>query len=91
MTPSDTISSSGDRFTMVDKMAGFLAAGSLALSGLSLAVTPALLVPVAAILAFAAGRMSARNEKLATFAALVSFLAFVVGMTLAVITEHSLL
>lgn len=91
MTSPDTISAGGDRFTMVDKMAGFLAAGSLALSGLSIAVTPALLAPIAAIIAFAAGRMSARNEKLATFAMLVSVIAFTVGMTLAVITENPLL
>lgn len=90
MTPSDSISI-GDRRTTVDNMAGFLAAGSLALSGLSLAVTPALLAPVAALLAFVSARMSGRNELLATVALAASVLAFVVGMTLAVITEHSLL
>ena len=90
MTPSDSISI-GDGRTTVDNMAGFLAACSLVLSGLSLAMSPALFVPVAAILAFVAARMSGRNGVLTAVALFASIVAFVVGMTLAVITEHSLL
>jgi hypothetical protein len=91
MTSSDSISGGDVQLNMVDKMAGFLAVASVVLSGLALFRTPALFAPVAAIIAFAASRMSSRIEKLATFAALAAALAFAVGMTLAVITDNSLL
>lgn len=88
---TSTHPTSDDGRTMVDHMAGFLAAGSLVLSGLAQFGSPALYAPIAAILAFAAARMSWRNRRLATVATVVSALAFVVGMTLAVITESSII
>jgi hypothetical protein len=92
MTPmSSTHSEPADRRNAVDGIAGLLAAASLALSLLALARTPALLASIAAIIGLAASRMSPRVEKLAFAAVGASVLAFVVGMTIAVITEHSLL
>ncbi|MBM3679282.1 MAG: hypothetical protein FJW96_15630 [Actinobacteria bacterium] len=91
MTSDSSSPLSVDHRTAVDNMAGVLAAASIALSGLAFAVTPALLAPIAAIVAFVAGRMSSRNETLALAAVIISVIAFVVGMTLAVITENPLL
>jgi hypothetical protein len=84
-------SADADNRNIVDHMAGFLAVASVALSALAFAVTPALLIPVAAILAFVAARMSDRNRGLALFAVIVSVVAFVVAMTIAVITNHALI
>lgn len=84
----DTTSSG---FNTVDGMAGFLAAASIALSGVALAQSPALLASVAAILAFVAARMSPRIRQLGIAAMLASVIGFVGGMTLAVITENPLL
>lgn len=83
--------SSVPRFTTVDGVAGLMAAASLALSVIALADTPARLAPVAAILAIVASHMSVRFERLAFAAAVGSAIAFIVGMTLAVITENALL
>jgi hypothetical protein len=80
-----------DGLTAVDKMAGFLAAASLVLSGLALFRTPALYAPIAAIIAFAATRMTVRGAKLAGFAVIIALLAFFVGMTLAVVTDGTLI
>ena len=48
------------------------------------------MIPVAVVLAIVAGRMSARHERLARFAIFAAMVAWVVGMTLAVTTENSL-
>lgn len=79
------------RYTAVDVVAGLLAACSLALSAVALADTPAILAPAAAVLAIVAARMSTRFERLAHAAMLASVIAFILGMTLAVITENALL
>ena len=88
-----------DRYSSADVMAGLLAVASFALSclgmgfGLILEVDarPARLIPIAVLLALASGRMSARLQSLALKAALFAMVAWVVGMTLAVITEHPLI
>jgi hypothetical protein len=88
-----------DRFSASDVVAGLLAVASLVLSfigigfGLILEIEarPARTVAIAVLLALAASRMSARFQSLAFKAALFAMLAWVVGMTLAVITEHPLI
>ena len=85
--------------TVADVIAGLLAAGSLLLSfiavgfGLILQVEPrpARLAPVALVLALVAGRMSVRHQRLAFGAVLFGMVAWVVGLTLAVITHHPLI
>ena len=52
---------------------------------------PALLAPVALVLALVAGRMSVRYERLAFAAVITGMVGWVVGLTLAVITHHPLL
>lgn len=88
---TDIATTPDDGLTTVDKMAGFLAVASLVLSGLALFRTPALYTPIAAIIGFAATRMSVRSAKLSGFAVIIAFLAFIVGMTLAVLTDGTII
>jgi hypothetical protein len=74
----------------VDRVAGFLAAFSLALSLLALVERPARLGPVAILLALFAARMSARRERLGLLATVVAATAFAVGMSFAVLTDNPL-
>ncbi len=88
-----------DRLSAADTIAGLLAVASIVLSGigmglgllLQLDARPARVVPVAIIAALVAARMSARFQSLALKAALFGVLAWVVGMTVAVITDSPLL
>lgn len=88
-----------DRPTAADTIGGLLAVASIVLSciamgfGLLLQVDarPARLAPVAIIAALVAARMSARFQSLALKAALFGALAWVVGMTVAVVTDGPLL
>ena len=88
-----------DRSTAADTVAGLLAVASIALSGigmgfgllLQLDARPARIAPVAVLLALVAARMSARFQSLALKAALFAALAWVVGMTVAVVTDGPLL
>jgi len=87
------------RFSSVDAVAGVLAVGSIVLSGiamgfgllLELDARPARLAPFAIIAALAAARMSPRFQGLALKAAVFAMVAWVVGMTLMVITENPLI
>lgn len=88
-----------DRFSSRDAVAGLLAATSVVLSGLaaglgfllSIEARPARLAPVAVVVALVAARMSERFERLALKATIVALVAWVVGMTIAVITESPLI
>ncbi len=88
-----------DRSSATDTIAGLLAVASIVLSGivmgfgllLQLDQRPARVAPVAIILALVAARMSARYQSLALKAALFAAVAWVIGMTVAVITEGPLL
>jgi hypothetical protein len=82
-----------------DVVAGFLAVASIVLSlfamglGLILEVDsrPARTAFVAIVLALVSARLSARWQSLALKAALFAMLAWVVGMTIAVLTENPLI
>jgi hypothetical protein len=88
-----------DRFSAVDVVAGILAVASLVLSAIAMGLgllleveaRPARLIPVAIIAALVSARMSQRFQSLALRAAAFAMVAWVVGMTLAVITENSLI
>jgi len=88
-----------DRFSAVDVVAGVLAVASLVLSAIAMGLgllleveaRPARLIPVAIIAALVSARMSSRFQSLALKAAAFAMVAWVVGMTLAVITENSLI
>jgi FtsH-binding integral membrane protein len=87
------------RSSVTDTLAGLLAVASIVLSAigmgfgllLQLDSRPARVAPVAILLALVAARMSARYQSLALKAALFAAFAWVVGMTVAVITEGPLL
>jgi hypothetical protein len=82
----------------VDAIAGLLAGASIVLSCLGaglgflleIEAHPARVIPIAVILAIVAGRMSVRHERLARGALFTAMAAWVVGMSLAVITENPL-
>jgi hypothetical protein len=88
----------GDRPSVADTIAGLLAVGSVVLSGIAMGLGlllqldshPARLSPVALVAALVAARMSPRYQSLALKAALFGALAWVVGMTIAVITDGPL-
>jgi hypothetical protein len=71
-----------------DAVAGFLAALSIFASALGLVYRPARLLPFAVLLALVAGRMSARNDRLALFAVVAAVVCWTVGMTIAIVTEN---
>jgi len=73
-----------------ERVAGFLCAFSLALSGVALARTPGLLAPVAIVVALIAVRMTEAHRRLAAVAVVVSSLAFFFGMVIAITTDSSL-
>jgi hypothetical protein len=87
------------RHSSVDTIAGLLAAASVALSGiamhagffLGIDARPARTAPIAMVLAIVAGRMSSRFEPMSRKAMFVAGLAWVVGMTIAVVTDAPLL
>lgn len=86
------------RSQATDTIAGLLAAASIVLSGLAmgfglllqLQAHPARLVPVAIVLALVAARMSARYTSLALNAVLFAGVAWVIGMTVAIVTDNPL-
>ncbi len=94
-----TIDSPSQRFSPVDAVAGVLAVGSIVLSGIAMGLgllleldaRPARLAPVAIIAALVAARMSPRFQSLALKAAVFAMVAWIVGMTLVVITENPLI
>jgi len=87
-----------DRSAAADVVAGLLAAASIVLSAIAMGVGlllqldahPARLAPVAIVLALVAARMSARYQSLALKAALFGALAWVVGLTIVVVTDGQL-
>lgn len=87
------------RFTATDAVAGFLAAFSVVLSGLSISMGfilgldahPARLAPIAAAIAIVAGVMSDRYQTMSRRAMFFAAFAWVVGMTIAVLVEAPLL
>ena len=88
-----------DRSASADVVAGLLAAASIVLSAIAMGVGlllqldahPARVAPVAIVLALVAARMSARYQSLALKAALFGALAWVVGLTIVVITDGQLI
>ncbi len=94
-----TLETQNERHPAADVVAGFLAVASIILSGiamgfgllLELDARPGRTAFVAIVLALVSARLSARYESLALKAALVAMVAWVVGMTIAVITENPLI
>jgi hypothetical protein len=74
-----------------EAVAGFLAAASIAVSAVAIVYRPVRLVPFALVIAFiAVGLSSGRHARLAAFAVAAGAVAWLVGMTIAVLTEKPL-
>ena len=73
-----------------DRVAGFLCAFSLALSGIALVRNPGVLAPAAIVVALIAVRMTEAHRTLAAVAVAVSSLAFFFGMVIAITTDNGL-
>ena len=94
-----SVETSSQRFSSIDAMAGVLAVGSVVLSSIAMGfglllevdARPARLIPVAVIAALIAARMSPRFQGLALKAVVFAMVAWVVGMTLMIITENPLI
>jgi hypothetical protein len=97
--PVSTLEEQRESFTAVEAISGLLAMASIVLSAigaglgllLELEAHPARVIPVALVLALVAARMSDRFRGLALAAVVCAMVAWVVGMTLAVITESPLI
>ena len=80
-----------DRQSAGEAVGGFLAACALALGFLAMAYRPARLSPLAAILVLIAAVMGGRrHERLVVGAVAVVALGWLVGMTVAVVTNNPL-
>jgi hypothetical protein len=94
-----TVEQRGESFGAVEAISGLLAMASIVLSCvaagfgllLELEARPARLVPPAIVLALVAARMSDRFRRLALAAVAFAMIAWVLGMTLAVVTESPLI
>jgi len=78
------------RYSATDSVGGFLAALSLALSGIAMVRQPGLLAPAAALVAIVAARMTVAYRTLTVVAVMVAAAAFLIGMTVAVLTDSSI-
>lgn len=93
-----TVESRTPRHSSADAIAGLLAVGSIVFSGIAMGLGLILEVEarpvrasiVAVILALVSARLSARYQSLAFKALLFAMVAWMVGLTLAVITENPL-
>lgn len=73
-----------------ESVAGFLAAVALFVSLIGIAYRPVRLIPGAVVVALVAVGMGGRHQRLAAVALAVAAVAWVVGMTIAVITSNPL-
>jgi hypothetical protein len=71
-----------------DAIAGFLAALSVLGSAIGLTYRPARLIPFAILLAVIAAAIGGRHSRLVASAVVIGGVCFVVGMAVAVITNH---
>ncbi|HXY80942.1 MAG TPA: hypothetical protein VEH55_06195 [Gaiellaceae bacterium] len=79
-----------DRTSSSETVAGFLAAFSIFASLIALAWHPLRLLGPAILLAMISAGMGGRHRRLAFAAVLVSAACFVLGMTIAVVTQRQL-
>ncbi len=94
-----TLEERGDRHSSADVVGGLLAVASIVLSAIAMGfglvleveARPARTAFLAIVLALVSARMSARFQSLAFKALLFAMVAWVVGMTLAVLTENPLI
>ena len=71
-----------------EAIAGLLASLSIFASCIGLTYRPARLVPAAILLALLATALGGRHSRLATIAIAIGGVCFIVGMTIAVVTDN---
>ena len=71
-------------------VSGLLSASALFAALVALAYRPARIVPAAIVLALVAARMSNRHRRLAAVAVAAAGICWVLGMTIAVVTNNPL-
>ena len=71
-----------------EAIAGLLASLSIFASCIGLAYRPARLIPAAILLALIATALGGRHSRLATIAIVVGGVCFIVGMSIAVLTDN---
>jgi hypothetical protein len=94
-----TVDARTNRHSPADVVGGLLAVGSIVLSAIAMGLglileldaRPARTAFAAIILALVSARLSARYQSLALKAVLFAMVAWVIGMTLAVLTENPLI
>ena len=74
----------------LETLAGFLAAAALAVALLGIAYKPTRLALPAAAIALACVMIGGRYHRLATWAVWIATVSWFLGMTVAVITQHSI-
>lgn len=74
----------------VEAVAGLLAVAAIVVALVGIAYRPARLTPAAIVVSLIAAGMTTRWRTLAATAAVVSGLAWLIGMSIAVITSHPL-
>lgn len=78
------------KLSSADAVGGILAAASIFIGAVGVVQTPVKLVPAAIILALIAVRMTDRFRTLAAWAVGLSILWWLLGMTVAVVTDNPL-
>ena len=73
-----------------EAVAGLLASASLFTSLFGVIYLPARLIPVAAVMALVAARMTERHSRLAGLAVAAAVVCWTVGMTIAILTDRGL-
>ncbi len=79
-----------DRQSAADAVAGLLASAAVFLSLAGLAYRPMRLIPAAVVLSLVATAMTGRYHRLIVAAAAASAVCWVVGVTIAVVTQNPL-
>jgi hypothetical protein len=83
-------STSYERTSPAETIAGFLAAAAIFVSLTGIAYRPLRLIPLAIVMALVASGIGGRAARLATWAVAICAVSFAVGMAVAVITSHPL-
>lgn len=73
-----------------EAVAGLMASAALFASIVGVAYKPVRLIPFAVLMAFVAARMTERHSRLAGLAVAATVVSWIVGMTIAVVTERPL-
>jgi hypothetical protein len=84
------VSAAPDASRSADRVAGFLCAFSLALSGIAIVRSPGLLATAAILVALVAVVMTKAHRTLAAVSVAVAGGAFLLGMVVAVLTDSAL-